>query len=245
MTDTGIDQTPLDPEYWLSSFLGDPDSYSGAPETSHDFTALQMPFIGGTPFHSTMHPGTEQPSTAYGDCFGGSKASLNLGTDMRPLTNTNRSIYCDNIDQELPHPQPHDRRPAILDCEIIAWGEMDRGSQQRLEAWYEVNEIEIGSWADREIRKGILNAVQPNGAGRVAVDQSKIQIVSESNIIDCRRCDTALKKKRDSRMKCHAVIVCPESCPRADWATLKCQRCSNRETQRKAGQKKKSGKKGQ
>lgn len=195
MTDTGIDHTPLDPEYWLSSFLGDPNSCSGAPETPHDFTALQMPFIGGTSFHSTMHSGTEQPSTAHGDFPDGRGASLGFDTDMRPVTNTNRSFHFDNVDQELPHPQPHDRRPAILDCEIIAWGQLDRGSQQRLEAWYEVNKIEIGSWADREIRKGILNAVQPDGAGRVAVDQSKIQIVSESNIIDCRRCPTALKEE--------------------------------------------------
>ena len=248
MTSAQLDEIPsillADPDVWDSWFAHRLTSYSDdlkAPEAS---TSLQMPSTGEAPFPSTIgHFG--EPLTAHGEYFDGTRESLGFDTDMRPVTNTNRSFHFDNVDQELPHPQPHDRRPAILDCEIIAWGQMDRGSQQRLEAWYEVNEIEIGSWADREIRKGILDAVQPDGAGRVAVDRSKIQIVSESNIIDCRRCPTALKKKRDSRVKCHAVIVCPESCPRAEWATLKCQRCSNRETQRKAGKKKKSGTKRQ
>jgi hypothetical protein len=230
---------PDDRDWWFAHRLTSYSDDLKAPEAS---TSLQMPSIGEAPFHSTIGH-LEEPSTAHGEYFDGTRESLGFDPNMSPVVNDNRSFPFYHVDQELSH--PNDRRPAILDSEIIAWGEMDRGSQQRLEAWYEVNEIEVGSWADRKIRKGILDAVQPNGAGRVAVDQSNVQIVSESNIIDCRRCDTALKRKRDSRMKCHAVIVCPESCPRADWATLKCQRCSNRETQRKAGQKKKSGKKRQ
>jgi hypothetical protein len=229
MTDTRIDQTTPDPEDWLSSFLGDL-------ETPHDFTGLQMSSIGGTPFHSTMHPGTEQPPTAQRDFSDGRGASLGLGTGIGSTTNSGGSSCYDDVEQEQPPFQRDDAEPALLNSEIIPWDKMDKASQQRLKAWYKLNEIKDDTWADKEIRKLILEAVKPGGTGKVTVDQSKIYIVSHSsNIIDCRRCDTALKQLRDNRRKCGLVIVCPEHSPRANWATLKCQRCSNRESQRKKG----------
>lgn len=226
---------PAGPDLWDSWLAHSLTSYSDDLKAPEAWTSLQMPSTGGTPIPSTIGH-LEEPFTAHGECFDGTWESLGLDTDMSPDVDNNRSFHFDNIDQELPHPQPHDRRPAILDCEIIAWGQMDRGSQQRLKAWYKLNEIKDDTWADKEIRKLILEAVKPGGTGKVTVDHPKIYIVSHSsNIIDCRRCDTALKQLRDNRRKCGLVIVCPEHSPRANWATLKCQRCLNRESQRKKG----------